>query len=95
MTDSQKLDLILKKVDTLDVKVSDLERDMKEVKHSVIRMGIIIENEIRVNIQRVAEGHLDLYSNLNDCIQISNAIKAKQEMQDIFINMHDNKLRAL
>ncbi len=52
MTDSQKLDLILKKVDTLDAKVSD-------------------------------------------CIQISNAIKAKQEMQDIFINMHDNKLRAL
>ena len=116
MTDNEKLDLILEKVNSLDEKVSsldekvssldkkvssldervnNLEGDMKEVRQRVTRTDMTLENEIRVNIQRVAEGHLDLSRKLDDCVKISSDIKAKQEIQDIYINMHNSKLKAL
>ena len=53
MTDSEKLDLILSRLEKLD----KLENDVTDIK-------LTLENEIRVNIQRVAEGHLDLSRNL-------------------------------
>ena len=46
MTDSEKLDLILKDL-------SNLISDMQEVKQKVIKLDMTLENEIRVNIQRV------------------------------------------
>ena len=88
MTDSEKLDLLLEKV-------SAIESELKEVKQKVTKTDLMIENEIRVNIKRVAEGHLDLSRKLNECIRLSNDIKDKQEIQDIYINIHDNKLKAL
>ena len=95
MTDSEKLDLLLEKVNSLDEKVNSLEASLQEVKARVIKTDLTVENEIRVNIQRVAEGHLDLSRKLNECIRLSNDIKDKQEIQDIYINMHNNKLKAL
>lgn len=109
MTDTEKLDLILEKVGGLEEKVCGLEKkagsleermnileaDIKEVKQRVTKIDLTVENEIRVNIQRVAEGHLDLSRKLNECIKISSDIKDKQEIQDIYINMHNNKLMAL
>lgn len=109
MTDTEKLDVILqkvidldKKVTNLDQKVTDLDQKVEGLDQRIIRLEndvtdvkVTIENEIRVNIQRVAEGHLDLSRKLNECIKISSDIKDKQEIQDIYINMHNSKLRAL
>lgn len=63
----------------------------------MIKTDLTVENEIRVNIQKVAEGHLDLSRKLNECIKLSSDIKAKQELQDIYINinMYNSKLKAL
>lgn len=98
----EKVDNLDEKVSDLDGKVSDLggkvsslESDLQEVKHKVTKTELIIENEIRVNIQRVAEGHLDLSRQVNECIKLAGEIKAKQVIQDIYINMHDSKLKAL
>ena len=88
MTDSEKLDLLLEKMNKLEI-------DLQEIKQRVIKTDLTIANEIRVNIQRVAEGHLDLSRKLNECIKLSCDIKDKQELQDIYINMHNNKLKAL
>lgn len=102
MTDSEKLDLILEKVTSLENKVTSLENKVTSLEngvagldHDVTSIKITIENEIRVNIQRVAEGHLDLSRKLNECIKLSSDIKDKQELQDIYINMHNSKLKAL
>ena len=109
MTDNKKLDLILEKVNSLDEKVNNLDKkvssldervnnlegDMKEVRQRVTKTDMTLENEILVNIQRIAEGHLDLSRKLDDCVKISSDIKAKQEIQDIYINMHNSKLKAL
>lgn len=95
MTDNEKLDLILQKVTELDQKVTGLDQKVTVLEKDVTDIKLTIENEIRVNIQRVAEGHLDLSRKLNEYINISNIIKDKQEIQDIYINMHNNKLKAL
>ncbi|MBO5030315.1 MAG: hypothetical protein J6D08_00265 [Lachnospiraceae bacterium] len=95
MTDSEKLDLLLQKISTIESDVQDLKQRTTIIENSVTDIKLTIENEIRVNIQRVAEGHLDLSRKLNECIKLSSDIKDKQELQDIYINMHNNKLKAL
>lgn len=75
MTDSEMLKLILDKVDNVDTKVSGLESDMQDVNEKVIKNNLTFENEIRVNIQRVAEGHLDLSRNLHDAMKPNNEIE--------------------
>ena len=91
----EKVNILDEKVNTLDEKVNSIEIELKEVKQNAIKTGLIVENEIRVNIQRVAEGHLDLSRKLNECIKLSSDIKDKQEIQDIYVNMHDSKLKVL
>ena len=85
------------KADIWDLRfdVKNLQLDLKEVKHKVTKMELTVENEIRVNIRRVAEGHLDLYRKLNECVKLSSDVMAKQETQDLYITMHDIKLKAM
>ena len=95
MTDSEKLDLVLDKITAINEKVETLDKKVIRIENDVRDIKLTIENEIRVNIQRVAEGHLDLSRNLNECIKLSNDVKARQVMQDIYINMHNSKIRTL
>lgn len=78
-----------------DEKLEPIKTDIEDIKQKVTRIDLTIEDEIRVNIQRIAEWHLDLSRKLNECIKLSSDIKDKQELQDIFIRMHNNKLKAL
>ena len=97
-----KVEALDRKVETLDTKVEALDRRVDNLDKKVIRIEndvrdikLTIENEIRVNIQRVAEGHLDLSRRLNECIELSNDVKARQVIQGIYINMHNSKIRTL
>ena len=80
MTDSEKLDLILSRLEKLD----KLENDVTDIK-------LTLENEIPVNIQRVAEGHLDLSRNLHDAMRPSNEV----EMLAIKVRMLETDVRDL
>lgn len=84
MTENEKFDLILQKI-------SSLEADMKEVREQVTKTNLVLENEIRVNIQRVAEGHLDLSRNLHDTMRPSNEI----EMLAIKVRMLESDVQEL
>lgn len=77
MTDSEKLDLILSKLEKLD----KLENDVTDIK-------LTLENEIRVNIRRVAEGHLDLSRNLQEAQRID----SEKEMLVIRVNVLETEL---
>lgn len=91
MTDSEKLDLILEKVSSLDTRVNNLESDLQEVKQQVTKTNLTLENEIRVNIQRVAEGHLDLSRNLHEAMRPNNEV----EMLAIKVRMLETDIRDI
>lgn len=80
MADNEKLDLILSRLEKLD----KIENDIKDIK-------LTLENEIRVNIQRVAEGHLDLSRNLHEAIRIDN----EKEMLAIRVSVLETELRRI
>ena len=90
-----KMDSLDGRMDGLDSRVGIIGADLQEIKQRVIKTEIIIENEIQPNIMRVAEGHLDLSRKLDDYMKIVNDVQAKQEVQDIYIKMHDAKLKAM
>lgn len=88
MTDGAKLDLILEKLDglgtrmdSLEARMDRLESNLQEVKQQTTQTYLIIENELRVNIKRIAEGHLDLSRNLHE------AQKPSQEVETLSIRV--------
>jgi hypothetical protein len=54
-------------------------------------MKLVLENEIRVNIQRVAEGHLDLSRNLHDAMKPS----SEMEMLSIKVRWLESEVKEL
>lgn len=91
MTDSEKLDLILSQIGSANDRMGRLEADIQEIKQEVIATKLLIENEIRVNIQRVAEGHLDLSRNLHEAMKPSNEL----EMLSIKVRWLEAEVREL
>ncbi|MCM1185757.1 MAG: hemolysin XhlA family protein [Lachnoclostridium sp.] len=75
----------------LEDRVSNLEERMANVESTVATTKMILENEIRVNIQRVAEGHLDLSRNLHDAMTPSNEV----EMLAIRVGMLESDVKDL
>ena len=91
-----KVDLQKVKVDLQEVKV-DLQEakvEIADLKKKVSIIELTLENEISHNIMVIAEGHLDLNRKLDEAIHLTSDIKAKQEIQDLYIKRHDNKLRT-
>ncbi len=91
----KKVDGLEKKIDSLEKKVNDLDKRVTNLEKEVAKIKTTLENETNRNIMIIAEGHLDLSRKLNECIRLSSDIKARQEIQDVFINVHNNKLKAL
>ena len=71
--------------------MQDIKGDLGEVKERTVKIGMIIENEIRVNIQRVAEGHLDLSRNLHDAMRPSSEV----EMLAVKVRMLETEVKEL
>ena len=105
MTDSEKLDLILSKMDQMEARMDQMEAKidrmesrmdqmeakLNQVESDVRDMKVTIENEIRVNIQRVAEGHLDLSRNLHEAMKI----ETEKEMLSIRVNVLESEMRRV
>lgn len=91
MTMDEKLDLILNRVEGLDQRMNRMEQDMAQVKQETESVKLLLENEIRVNIQRVAEGHLDLSRNLHEAMKPSNEV----EMLSIKVRQLESDMREL
>ena len=84
MTDSEKLDILLQKTEKLDTKLNAIEQEVSNI-------NLVLENEIRVNIQCVAEGHLDLARNLHEAVKPSNEL----EMLSLKVTMQDSEIREI
>ena len=91
MTDSEKLDLLLEKAGTMEADIKELKQRTGNMENSVSDIRLTLENEIRVNIQRVAEGHLDLSRNLHDALKVD----SEKEVLAIRLNVFETELRKI
>ncbi len=87
----EKVSAMETKMDTMETKMDIMETNVKNVKADVKDIKLILENEIRVNIQRVAEGHLDLSRNLHEAMRPSNEV----EMLAIKVRMLETDVKEL
>lgn len=99
---NEDLQAIKELLSPLHNEISDMKSDIANIKskvstieHEVTTIKLTLENETNRNIKIVAEGHLNLSRKLNEAIKIASDIEAKQGIQDIYLNMHESKLRAL
>jgi archaellum component FlaC len=72
------------RLDKMEVRLEKVENDVHDTK-------LILENEIRINIQRLAEGHFDLSRILHDAMQPSNEV----EKLAIKVNMLETDVNEL
>lgn len=82
----------------MDDKLQPIKNDLQEVKqrmsnveNKVTNIELTLENEISVNIKRVAEGHLDLSRNLHEALKID----SEKEMMAIRVNILESELRRI
>ncbi len=91
MTGSEQLDLLLSEMQGMKQDITEVKHELTEVKQKTSKIELIPENEIRVNIQRVAEGHLDLSKILYDTMRPSNEV----EMLAIKVRMLESDVKEL
>lgn len=105
MAENEKLDLILSKLGKMDNRLDQMDSRLDRMDERFDRMDerfdrlekdvtdikLTLENEIRPNIMRVAEGHLDLYRKLDDAQKIDN----EKEMIAIRVNILETELRRV
>lgn len=91
MVENEKLDLILSKLGQMDERLDKMDARFDKLENDVTDIKLTLENEIRTNIMRVAEGHLDLYRKLHDAQKIDN----EKEMIAIRVNILETELRKV
>ena len=92
MTD-MKADMQGMKTDMTDMKadMQGMKDDIKRLDAKVAKIELTLENEIRVNIQRIAEGHLDLSRILHDAMKPN----AEVEMLAIKVRKLESEVRDI
>ena len=75
----------------MDERFTQLDNRLMNVESGVTDIRLTLENEIRPNIRRVAEGHLDLSRKLDEALKVEN----EKEMLIIRVNTLENELRRM
>lgn len=91
MDGNEKLDLILSEMQDMKADMQDLKGGVQAADRKITDIHLMLENEIRVNIQRVAEGHLDLSRNLHEAMKPSNEV----EMLSIKVRKLESDMREV
>lgn len=68
-----------------------LEERMDRLEERVYKIEVILENEIRPNIQAIAEGHVDINRRIKEVYDMN----GKWEMTALKVNYHDALLRRI
>lgn len=79
------------KVDGMEEQISELNVKVDNLEGKIVSMKLLMENEIRPNIMRVAEGHLDLSRRLQETIKPNQEV----EMLKIKVNILESNVHTL
>ena len=87
----KRIDALEARFDDMDKRIDKLEEHISSIDTDVKSVKVILENEVRENIMRVAEGHLDLSRNLKDAIKSNNEF----EILTVKVNMLESDVNEL
>ena len=90
-TMESKMDTMESKMDIMESKMDTMESNMDDMKSQISGINLILENEIRRNIQIIAEGHLDLSRKLDDAIKV----KEEREMLLVRTNVLESEVKMI
>lgn len=98
MTDSEKLDLLLERMQGqkeqtqgLAEQTQGLLGQMQDMNNRLTSIELTLENETNRNIRIIAEGHLDIIRILHDALKSEN----EKEMLLIRMNSAENEIRLI
>ena len=91
MTDSEKLDLILSRLDNLEQKQLQAQITLENTVDEVTKINTTLENVTNRNIKIIAEGHLDLSRKLDEALRVEN----EKELLLIRVNVLENELKQI
>ena len=87
----ERFDKMDERFDKMDERFDKMDERFDKVENDMTGIKLTLENEIRRNIQIVAEGHLDLYRKLDEAQKIEN----EKEMIAIRVNTLETELRKV
>lgn len=99
MTDNEKLDLILSKLnnaderfDTLENEMQGIKTEMQDIKRCMASIELHLENATDRNIQLIAENFIELTNKLNQAIPVADKNLA-YEVKVNYLVMEMDKLK--
>ncbi|MCM1025217.1 MAG: hypothetical protein NC432_02210 [Roseburia sp.] len=98
MTENEKLDLLLSRMQDMNSEMQgiksemqDMNSEMQEIKRRTTNIELTLENEVNRNIQILAENHLNLVEKLNQAI----AAADKNLIYQVKVNYLEGEVRKL
>ncbi|MDD7146959.1 MAG: hypothetical protein SOY45_06685 [Lachnospiraceae bacterium] len=86
-----RLTVVESRLSVVEDRLSVVENRLTAVEQDIRQIKLVAENELRVNIKRIAEGHLDLSRNLHEAIKPC----AEMEMLTVRVGILESDVRNI
>ena len=87
----KNMDKICVQMDGMQDRMEEMNERLGRVESKTTDIQLTIENEIRKNIQTIAEGHLDLNRKLDDSLKVNN----EKEIMKLHLTHLENEVRQI
>ena len=87
----ERVAVIEDRLTVVEDRLSVVENRLTAVEQDIRQIKLVAENELRVNIKRIAEGHLDLSRNLHEAIKPC----AEMEMLTVRVGILESDVRNI
>ncbi len=87
----KRLDGIDKRLDGIDKRLDGVDKRLDSLEYTTKDILLTIENEIRPNIQTIAEAHIDLNRKLDEALKTEN----EKEIMKIHLTYLENEVRRI
>ena len=86
-----RLSVVEDRLTVVEDRLTVVENRLTAVEQDIRQIKLVAENELRVNIKRIAEGHLDLSRNLHEAIKPC----AEMEMLTVRVGILESDVRNI
>lgn len=88
---NKRMDKMEKRLDGMDKRLDGVDKRLDSLEYTTKDILLTIENEIRPNIQTIAEAHIDLNRKLDEALKTEN----EKEIMKIHLTYLENEVRRI